>query len=70
MSNSNLSKEAFILPPRIPHEIVAFLDRTFPEKCADLGEGTDKIFFASGQRSVVRFLIRLFEEQNENVHHA
>lgn len=70
MANSNLSKEAFIDAPRIPQDIVAFLDRIFPEKCPDPEDKINDIFYRSGQRSVVRYLIRLYEEQNDNVHRA
>lgn len=69
MSNANLSKETFpLIPvPRVPQDLIAFLDQNFPERCAELGDDVATIFFRSGQRSVVKYLIRIFEEQNENV---
>jgi len=68
MSNEQTSKEGFGVPvPRIPEDMVVFLNRVFPERCAELDESTNQIFHRAGQRSVVRFLNRLFEEQNENV---
>jgi hypothetical protein len=66
--NNPVSKEAFILPPPMLREdLIAYLDQNFPEKCAELSERPEEIFFRSGQRSVVRFLCRIFEEQNDNV---
>jgi len=63
-----LSKEGFLSQaPRVPPELVAYLNQTFPEKCADLGEDVSSIFHRAGQRSVVLYLIRLLEEQEDNV---
>jgi hypothetical protein len=69
MSNANLSKETFpLMPiPRLSQELIVFLDQNFPERCAELNQDVPEIFFKSGQRSVVKYLIRIFEEQNENV---
>lgn len=53
--------------PRVTQDMLAFLDQNFPERCAELGDDVATIFFRSGQRSVVKYLIRIFEEQNENV---
>lgn len=64
MDNS-VSKEA--IPPRLTPELLHFLDKTFPDRCAQPGETVEQIWVRSGQRSVVAFLIRIFEEQNENV---
>ena len=66
MPNNDLSKEG-APPPRLTPELLGFLDRTFPERCPDTNETPAEIFFKSGQRSVVRYLIRIYEEQNENV---
>ena len=66
MINTNLSKEASFPVPRIPENIVAYLNAVFPEKSATLGDGIDSVMFQGGQRSVVRFLMLIFEEQNDN----
>lgn len=64
--NDLASKEGFLFPcPRLTPELLSFLNQTFPEKCAEPSQPMPEIFFASGQRSVVRYLIRLFEEQQE-----
>jgi len=64
--NDIASKEGFLLPaPRITPEMVAFLNQQFPEKSPDPSQGLPEIFFQSGQRSVVRYLIRLLEEQEQ-----
>jgi hypothetical protein len=66
MANNDSSKEGKPIP-RIPVEVVTFLDQTYPERCADLKETLSEIYYRAGQRSVVTYLIRLLEEQNENV---
>ena len=53
--------------PRISPELLSFLDQNFPERCAELGDDLPTIYHRAGQRSVVKYLISLFEEQNENV---
>ena len=70
MPNSNLSKETLpVLPiPRLSGDLLAFLDQNFPERCAELDESVPSIFYRAGQRSVVKYLIRIFEDQNENVY--
>lgn len=66
MPNEDASKEGFPIP-RIPGEVVRFLDLTYPERCADLKETLLEIYYRAGQRSVVKYIVRIFEEQNENV---
>lgn len=53
--------------PTIPQALLAELDRRFPECCADLKWSEKEIWFMSGQRSIVRFLLHIFEEQNKTV---
>ena len=69
--NEGASKEGKLVPvippPRLTVEMLAFLDQNFPERCAEIGDGVPDIFFRAGQRSVVRYLIRIYEEQNDNV---
>lgn len=67
--NADLSKETFpyIPCPRLSPELIGFLDQSFPEECARLDESLPSVYYKSGQRAVVKFLIRIFEEQNENV---
>lgn len=69
MGNADLSKETlpYVPVPRIAPELLAFLDQNFPDRCAELSQGLPEIYYQAGQRSVVKFLIRLFEEQNEHV---
>ena len=43
----------------IPHEAIEILDRFFPERTPPLCDSIDQIRYASGQRSVVRFLKEL-----------
>ena len=43
----------------IPYEAIEILDRFFPERTPALCDSIDQIRYASGQRSVVRFLKEL-----------
>lgn len=68
MSNADLSKELPYYPcPRLSAELIRFLDQSFPDRCPDLEDTLPQIYYKSGQRSVVKFLTRIFEEQNDNV---
>ena len=71
MSNEAASKEVKLVDvipvPRIHDDLLAFLDQNFPERCPDIDQQLPEIYFKAGQRSVVRYLIRLYEEQNDNV---
>lgn len=53
--------------PAIPESIITRLNECFPERTADLSWDEKQVWFASGQRSVVRFLNQVFLEQNETV---
>ncbi len=39
--------------PVITEEMIDYLDKLFPDKCADLKDTDKEIFYKSGQRSVV-----------------
>tara|TARA_Y100001963_G_C6582872_1_gene354299 strand:+ start:291 stop:488 length:198 start_codon:yes stop_codon:yes gene_type:complete len=51
--------------PDIPEELLGELDSRFPEKCAELSWDEKEVWFAAGQRSVVRFLLQIHKEQRE-----
>ena len=56
----NLTEELkATLKDLIPREAVEILDRFFPERTPPLSDSIDQIRYASGQRSVVRFLKEL-----------
>ena len=55
-----------IKPPRISKELITYLDRLFPNQCADLKDDEKEIFYKSGQRSVVNHLIEQSKIQWEN----
>lgn len=42
--------------PNTVDDLIAALDRTFPEVVPQPGQSNDEIFHASGQRSVVAYL--------------
>ena len=51
--------------PIIKQELIKYLDKLFPNKCADLKDTERDIFYKSGQRSVVEHLIEKFNLQKE-----
>jgi hypothetical protein len=53
--------------PYIPKELLDFLNKRFPERTPGLNDTVDQIRFESGQREVVRFLNKLFIDQNNNL---
>ena len=50
----------------ITEEMIDYLDKLFPDKCADLKDTDKEIFYKSGQRSVVNHLKEQFKIQGEN----
>ena len=52
--------------PTISNELIKYLDAIFPNKCADLQDTEKKVFYKSGQRSVVNHLIKEKKIQEEN----
>ena len=52
--------------PVITEEMIDYLDKLFPDKCADLEDTDKEIFYKSGQRSVVNHLKEQFKIQGEN----
>ncbi len=51
--------------PVVPLDLLTALDEAFPERSPDLQTPVDAIRHQAGQRSVVRFLQKKFEEQND-----
>ena len=54
-----------IKAPRISEELIEYLDRLFPNQCAELDQKEKEIFYKSGQRSVVNHLIEKRKIQEE-----
>ena len=55
-----------IKTPLISEELINYLEKLFPDKCADLKDTEKEVFYKSGQRSVVNHLIEQFKIQGEN----
>ena len=55
-----------IKAPRISKELITYLDRLFPNQCAELDQDEKEIFYKSGQRSVVNHLMEKRKIQKEN----
>jgi hypothetical protein len=51
--------------PAVPNALLEALEAHIPERCAELNMHEREIFFYAGQRSVVRLLRQVFNEQNE-----
>lgn len=50
-----------IIAQQLTDEVLDALDKLFPERTPDLNDSIDQIRYASGQRSVIRFLKGLTE---------
>jgi hypothetical protein len=50
-----------VIGQQLTDEVVAALDLLFPEKTPELNDSIDQIRYASGQRSVIRFLKGIVE---------
>ena len=53
--------------PGLSEDLINALDERFPEQSADLKWTEKEIWYKSGQRSVIKFLLTTMEEQNEDV---
>ena len=53
--------------PLLSEDLINALDERFPEASADLQWTEKEIWYKAGQRSVVKFLLTIMEEQKENV---
>jgi hypothetical protein len=62
------TKDEPILIPDISDDLINALDERFPEQCADLKWTDKEVWFKSGQRSVVKFLLENMKEQKEDVY--
>jgi|TARA_R100001460_G_scaffold6272_1_gene16533 hypothetical protein len=51
--------------PVLSEAFIHRLNECFPERSADLSWSEKEIWFASGQRSVARFLNQIFDDQNK-----
>lgn len=53
--------------PSLSEELIEALDKRFPERCPSPEWSERKIWMEVGKREVVRFLKRVYAEQNENI---
>lgn len=51
--------------PFVQKELLDYLERLFPDKCADLKDSDKEVYYKSGQRSVVNHLIEKYKIQQE-----
>ena len=52
----------------IDERFVAALDEQFPDQCPDLSLSEKEVWFKSGQASVIKWLKRRLEEQENDVY--
>ena len=65
MDTSNPEALKRAIGSRLTPEMMEALDHFFPERTPELSDSIDSIRYASGQRSVVRFLRGLTHGQEE-----
>ena len=53
--------------PPIPKALLIALDEMFPNTCPRIEDKDRMVWFKTGQRAVVEFLIEKYEQQNENI---
>ena len=58
------NKDLKPIPP-FAKSLLESLDERFPEQCASVNQTINEIMFKAGQRSVVRFLMEEFKQQEE-----
>jgi len=63
MTNKNKDNQTAF--PHISDELLTEMNNRFPERCAELEWTEKEIWFVAGQRSVVRLLIQIANEQRE-----
>jgi len=51
--------------PLISEDLLKELNNRFPEQCAELSWDTKQVWYAAGQRSVIRLLLQVSKEQRE-----
>ena len=62
-----MADDADIVLPRTADEVVALVDKHFPERCPEADWNERQIWIATGSRIVARFLLELQNRRNENV---
>jgi hypothetical protein len=59
--------EAIRNVPDLSSSLIKKLDELYPKRFPDLSWSDREIWFKSGQRNVVDFLQRVYDEQNETI---
>jgi hypothetical protein len=53
--------------PIVDSELLAALVEKFPDRCPDVSTPVDEVRARAGEQRVIRFLARVFDDQNENI---
>tara|TARA_Y100001938_G_C7915376_1_gene341699 strand:- start:47 stop:253 length:207 start_codon:yes stop_codon:yes gene_type:complete len=64
MNNDQINSTPF---PSISEALLKELNNRFPEACPELDWDEKTVWYATGQRSVIRLLNTIFEEQQQNL---
>ena len=64
MNGTNSDQTGF---PILSEALMQELNRRFPESCPELDWDMKTVWYVTGQRSVVRLLNTIYEEQQETV---
>jgi|TARA_R100001163_G_C4936102_1_gene109908 hypothetical protein len=67
MYNLALFMEADDLFPPIDEALIKKLNEIYPEKCPDIDTKDRQIWYNAGQRSVVKMLISVYDEQSNTL---
>lgn len=51
--------------PLIQKDLITYLDKLFKNECPSLDKADKEVWYSSGQRSVVNFLIVKYESQSK-----
>lgn len=64
LASGNVVVEKFMEKiPIISSNLLKYLDSLYPNRCADLSLSDREVWFQAGQRSVIDFLLKAKEEQ-------
>tara|TARA_R100001594_G_C3999134_1_gene254287 strand:- start:336 stop:572 length:237 start_codon:yes stop_codon:yes gene_type:complete len=61
------TKTDFKSIPPLKEDLINSLDERFPEQSADMQWNDREVWFKAGQRSVIKFLLKEYQEQKEDV---
>lgn len=55
-----------IVLPALSQDLIKKLDKLFPDKCPELTDDDRRVWYKTGQRSVINYLQQIYDEQLQN----